>query len=361
MGLRALLVLAIAYVGIYLFLYVSGLVYPFIIALIIAYMINPIVNFLDRKMRFPRSLAVFVTLILVFGAIIGLVFLLVTEGIAAANYLLVILPEKFPQFLSYLQDILVHNIMPLYNDLSMKFSRLGASQQQTITTNIQTLSTSLSQNVKDILTAILAGLTNFLSALPSIATVLIFSLLATFFISNDWHRIGNVCKKIIPQKVHGYGITIFKDLQKALFGYLKAQFTLISMTTLIVLIGYLILRVPYAITVALVTGIVDLLPYLGTGTIFVPWILYSWFTGDTSFALGLLVLFIVVIVQRQLIEPKILSSNIGMDPLATLVALFVGFKLFGFLGLIIGPVTLVLITTLYKANVFHDIWTFIKG
>lgn len=360
-GLRILLILAVAYFGTLLLLYVSGLVYPFIISLIIAYMINPIVNLLDRKLRFPRPLSVFVTLILVFGAIIGLVILLVTEAIAAANYLLIILPDKFPRFASYLQDILVHNIMPLYNDLSTKFNRLGVSQQQTITTNIQNIGTSLTQSVKDILTTILTWLTNFISALPTTVTVLIFILLATFFIANDWHRIGNTVKKIVPKKMHGYGITIFKDLQKALLGYVKAQFTLISMTTVIVLLGFLILRVPYAITVALITGIVDLLPYLGTGTVFVPWILYAWFTGDTSFALGLLILYIVVIVQRQLIEPKILSSNIGVDPLATLIALFVGFKLFGVLGLIIGPTTLVLLSTLYKANVFQDLWTYVKG
>ena len=102
------------------------------------------------------------------------------------------------------------------------------------------------------------------------------------------------------------------------------------MTTVIVLIGLLILRVPYAITIAIITGVVDLLPYLGTGAVFVPWVIYVFFTGDTAFAIGLLILYIVVIVQRQIMEPKVLSSNIGLDPLATLVALFVGFKLFGF-------------------------------
>ena len=143
------------------------------------------------------------------------------------------------------------------------------------------------------------------------------------------------------------------DLKKALFGFLKAQLTLISITTVIILIGLLILRVDYAITIALVTGLVDILPYLGTGLIFVPWIIYELITGNINFAIGLGVLYIIVLVQRQIMEPKVLSSNIGMDPLATLISLFVGFKLIGFLGLIIGPVTLVILTTLHKANVFQ--------
>ena len=72
-------------------------------------------------------------------------------------------------------------------------------------------------------------------------------------------------------------------------------------------------------------------------------------------------LYIIVIVQRQLIEPKVLSSSIGLDPLATLIALFIGYKWIGFLGLILGPIVLVIINTLYRANVFHEIWAFIVG
>jgi len=129
----------------------------------------------------------------------------------------------------------------------------------------------------------------------------------------------------------------------------------------IILIGLLILRIDYAITIALIAGIVDILPYLGTGIIFVPWIIYMAISGNIGLAIGLGVLYLVVLVQRQIMEPKILSSNIGMDPLATLISLFVGFKLIGFLGLIVGPVSLVILTTLYRARVFHDLWNYIKG
>ena len=94
---------------------------------------------------------------------------------------------------------------------------------------------------------------------------------------------------------------------------------------------------------------------------FVPWIIYAAMSGDVPFAIGLGVLYVVVLVQRQIMEPKILSSSIGLDPLATLIALFVGFKLLGFLGLIAGPVLLVVIRALHSANVFHDLWRFIKG
>ena len=166
---------------------------------------------------------------------------------------------------------------------------------------------------------------------------------------------------LLPKRAKTNSRTVFVDLKRAFFGFIKAQLTLISITTIIILIGLLVLRVNYAITIALVTGLVDIIPYLGTGLIFVPWIIYEFITGDINLAIGLVVLYVIVLVQRQIMEPKVLSSNIGMDPLATLISLFVGFKLIGFLGLIVGPITLVILTTLQKANVFHDVWTFIKG
>ncbi|MBO9130613.1 sporulation integral membrane protein YtvI [Bacillus sp. 165] len=359
--IRFAVVLVIAVTGFYLAWYVSGLIYPFIIAFLLAYIMNPIVNFLERKVRFPRALAAFFSLILMFGILAGLVTLLVTEIIAASSYLLEVLPDNFAKLITYLQEFTVNTIMPLYNDLLAKFNRLEDSQQQTIMDNIRNFGTDLTEKGQEILTDILRGLKTFLGALPNTATVLIFVLLATFFISNDWYRIGRWLKRFMPNRVQGYSHYITEDLKKALFGFVKAQFTLISMTTVIVLVGLLILHVPYAITIALITGLVDLLPYLGTGAVFVPWIIYCYFTGNTTLAIGLLILYIVVIVQRQLMEPKVLSSNIGLDPLPTLIALFVGFKLFGFFGLIIGPVSLVILKTLYNANIFSDLWRFIKG
>jgi sporulation integral membrane protein YtvI len=128
-----------------------------------------------------------------------------------------------------------------------------------------------------------------------------------------------------------------------------------------VLVGLLILRVPYAITLAIIIGVVDLLPYLGTGFVFVPWIVYLFFTGNSYLALWLLGLYGIVLVQRQVMEPRVMASSIGLDPLATLIAVFVGFQLFGFIGLMIGPFFLVIINALWDARVIQDVWLFIKG
>ena len=166
---------------------------------------------------------------------------------------------------------------------------------------------------------------------------------------------------MLPNKATYNLKNVLHELEKALFGFIRAQLTLISITALIVLVGLLILRVKYAITVSLIIGFVDLLPYLGTGLVFVPWIIYALIVGNFSLALGLGILYTVVIVQRQFMEPKILSSSIGLDPLATLVSIFIGFKLIGFLGFILGPVVLVILRTLYKLHILQDLKDYILG
>lgn len=360
-AMRFLFVIGIIILAFFSFYYLSKVTYPFLIGLVIAFLINPLVDLLVKKARMPRMLAVFVSLILIFASFAGLITLLVVEIVSGASYLGNVIPKHLNTIITYIEDVFTAQIIPLYNQLTNVFSKLDVGQRDTIVGNIQNVGKTIGTTVGSFIQNFFGSIPNILSWFPNAASVLIFSLLATFFISKDWYRFSALGGKLLPEKAKTSGRTVFVDLKKALFGFLKAQLTLISMTTVIILIGLLILRVDFAITIALVTGIVDIIPYLGTGAVFVPWIIYEVIVGNIGLAVGLGVLYIIVLVQRQVMEPKILSSNIGLDPLATLIALFVGFKVIGFLGLIVGPVTLVVISTLYHANVFHDLWVFIKG
>lgn len=360
-ALRLLLIIVSIILGLFIAYYVAKVTYPFLIAFVIAYLINPLVTFFENKGRMPRTLAVFVSLSIVFAVVAGLVTLLVAEIISGANYLANEVPKHFENLVQYIEEMIAAQLIPLYNQLTNLFNNLEADQQQTILNNIENVGATLTTTVGEFIQNFFRKIPDILGWLPNAATVIIFSLLATFFISKDWSRLNTFGSKLLPKKARNSSKTVIADLKKALFGFIKAQATLISITTIIVLIGLLFLRVNYAITIALLIGIVDLLPYLGTGLVFVPWIIYSAFSGEVHFAIGLGILYLVVLIQRQLMEPKILSSNIGIDPLATLVALFVGFKTIGFLGLIVGPVLLVIIKTLHSAGVFRDIWGFVIG
>ncbi len=341
--------------------FLSKVTYPFLIGLIIAFIINPLVNFFEKRAKMPRVLSVFIALVLIFAVFAGLIILLIAEIVSGASYLARVVPEHLVTLIDYIENFFTSQIVPIYDQLARGFNKLDTGQQDTIIANIQNVGKKIGTTAGSFIQNLLGVIPNIISWFPNAATVLIFSLLATFFISKDWYRLSSLGGRLLPKKFKTSGKSVFIDLKKALFGFIKAQLTLISITTVIILIGLLILRVDYAITIALATGIVDIIPYLGTGAVFVPWIIYAAISGDMGLAIGLGVLYIIVLVQRQIMEPKILSSSIGLDPLATLIALFVGFKLIGFLGLILGPVTLVLISTLYRAHVFHDLWMFIKG
>ncbi|MNW57155.1 hypothetical protein D3C74_349350 [compost metagenome] len=209
--------------------------------------------------------------------------------------------------------------------------------------------------MNDTLTAIV----NVLTSLPNIGVIATVILLSVFFMSNNWDKDTKIIARVIPAPLRTITSQIWNDLQKALSGYLRSQFIMISITALIVFIGLLVLKVDSPFTYALIIGIVDLLPYLGVGTIMIPWLLYAFLTGSVSLGIGLSILFVIILVARQLIEPKVLSSNVGLEPLPTLISTFVGLKLFGVLGLIIGPVTLVIAAAITRAGVINNLRNYI--
>ncbi len=359
--IRFLIVIAIVSLAFIALFYIWKLAYPFVIAIAIAFLMNPLVNVLEKKARFPRIWAVTLSLLMIVSAFVGLITLLIAEIVSGANYLAEVLPKHVETLVDYGEDVIAGKVMPFYEQVSGLFKNLDEGQQDTVLENIQAAGTRIATSAGDFLQNFFTRLPQLVSWIPNAATVLIFSALATFFISKDWYTLSSRAERFIPGKAMTSGRKVIVDLKKALFGFIRAQFTLISITAIMVLIGLLILKVDYAITIALVTGLVDLMPYLGTGVVFVPWIAYEFITGNVGLGIGLSVLYVVVIVQRQIMEPKILSSSIGLDPLATLVALFVGFKLIGFLGLIVGPIVLVIGQTLHRAGVFKDTWRFIIG
>ncbi|EIT85438.1 sporulation integral membrane protein YtvI [Fictibacillus macauensis ZFHKF-1] len=359
--LRFLLVVVTAGVVFILCFYLSKVTYPFIFGAIIAMIINPFVNFLVEKGRFPRSAAVCTALLLLIAIVAGMILLLLREFFSGISYLAHTLPTYSNDLIYYLETFFSTKILPIYNDISKMFSALDDSHQHTIMKTINELGAKLGSSISQAASSLINALSGLFVQLPTLVTTFIFSLLAAFFMSKDWYRFSRYLSKTASEKWAKSARTVYIELRKALFGFAKAQLTLISITAIIVLIGLLILRVKYAITIALLIGVVDLLPYLGTGVAFVPWIAYTFLSGNYPLTIGLSILYGVIIIQRQVAEPKILSSTIGLDPLATLIALFVGYQWFGFIGLIVGPAFLVLLRALHQANFFKELYQFIKG
>lgn len=358
--LRFLIVILVAVLSVIGIIYFSKLTAPFIIGFFIALIINPLVDFLQEKTKMSRGFSVFTSIIIILSVISTAITLLINEIISGFSYLSKVVPERFNQFTDFAEEVYMTNVIPVYNNLLIVFKDLDQSQRSTVLDSMQLLGTKLTSAFSSGAQGIANGLYILILKLPNMATILVISLLATFFISKDWYRLVKKLHNIVPEKVHEKIDQIHLSLQKALLGFLKAEIKLTFLSAVTVFIGLIILRVEHALTIALIIWIVDFLPYIGAIIVFLPWIIYTFSTGNTALGIGLSILYAIIVIQRQLIKPKILSSSIGISPLATLFTMFVGFKLIGFFGIILGPLTFIFIKTLHETGIFKSIWNFIS-
>ncbi|WJH34727.1 sporulation integral membrane protein YtvI [Paenibacillus sp. CC-CFT747] len=345
--------------GVLFLYYAVPLIYPFLIGFALAYLLNPAVTYFQRKTHMPRWAVVLIVLILFLGAATGFLTLLVTNIVVEISSLTESLQRSMNTWISeltlFLNSEYIQGIVSQLN----RFYEENPQYQNTINSNLTSTAKSLADTGSSFITGILNGIVSVISALPSAATITVIVLLAAFFISKDWYKVTTRLASWFPERTRKSTSAIWSDLQTALFGYIRAQLILITVTTIVVIIGLLILRVKYAFAIGLLTGFFDLLPYLGPGAVLVPWILFIFLQGNLYLGVGLSILYGIILINRQIIEPKVLASSIGLDPLVTLIAMFVGLKLFGVFGLIIGPVTLVILSAFHRANVFRDIYRYI--
>ncbi|WP_195571863.1 sporulation integral membrane protein YtvI [Paenibacillus sp. 1001270B_150601_E10] len=356
---RCLLILFVT-IGVLAGIYILvPLLYPFILAWLIALMMNPLVNGMQHVLRFPRWLSVTVALGLFFSAMLTITAAAITRIVKEIISLSFSIQDYLDQwrelFIQILQGEEVQSFILTINSLYSDNPNL----QETINSNISRTAETVTNTITSLVSGLLNSIVLILSSLPNIATITVVVLLAAFFISKDWKRWLQLLKDTVPKRIRKPIKSIWVDLQKAMFGYLRAQFILISITAVVITIGLMIIGIDYAVTIGLLIGIVDLLPYLGVGAVMVPWIAYCFIAGDVSIGIGLSILYGIVLVARQVMEPKVLASSVGLDPLLTLIAMFVGLKLFGVLGLIIGPVSLVMGAAIHRANIWGDLHRYI--
>src|SRR5699024_2028090 len=235
------------------------------------------------------------------------------------------------------------------------------SQQGILQEGIQLIGSNLASVLGNVGQAIASGISSFIGAVPITFTVIIFTIVGIYFISKDWDKYSKSYREKLPFIIRKQTMDVLRDLKTKVFGFLKSQIILMTLTGIVSLIGLLILQVDRSLTIAVILGVMDLIPYAGPGGILIPWSIYSFFTGDIFLGIGLLVLYGSTVTLRQMAEPKVLSTSMKLNPLAILISLFAGLQLFGLIGLVIGPISLVLIMSLYETSVFDGLWQFIKG
>lgn len=326
---------------------IIGYVAPFLVALVITFMIEKPVQLLEKKLRFPRGLAVGVS-ILVFvtlfgGTIIFVFYKSINELWRLAHE---ISRMDLKPFVAFLQDLLERG-QTWYFSLP---EGLANTIKQTVDSSIKNISQMFTE-FSSKLTSAVTYMVGVVVSLPQVLIFIIVSLAATFFMSRDRNRISAFIYKQIPSSWRGKLRFVKDDMILALIGFIKAQAILMTITFFELLIGYLILGVRYAFFFALVTAIIDILPVLGTGTVLIPTAIFYLITGNLPRALGFIVLYLVITAIRQSIEPKIVGDSLGLHPLVTLMSMYIGLQLFGVIGLFLGPIAMIVLKTLQKAKI----------
>lgn len=341
--------------------FIIPVAYPFIIAWAVAYLLNPLVNLMQRRLRMPRWLGSLIALVVVLGSAVTLVVLLINKLIVEIGRFARFIESNIQHWIDGFVEIL--NSETIQNFL-LQLNALYTQNEQithTIDQNLESAGLRIAQAITNLFNSVVNWLISLVAALPNIAFIVLIALLAAFFMSKDWYKWSGRLSGILPPPVNRSISIVWNELQRALFGYLRSLFIMVSITTVFMILGMWIMGIPNALAVGLLLGLLDLLPYLGIGLVMVPWVIYCFIQGDIALGVGLAILYAIVFVVRSLIEPKVLAVSIGMDSLMTLISMVIGLRLFGIIGIIIGPVTLVLMLTLHRTHVFHNIARYIRG
>lgn len=317
---------------------------PFVIGWIIALIASPMVSFFEKKLKIKRKAGSAVVII----AVIALVIL-------AGYFAGVWITEQVGEFVDdvpQLWESAQEDFQQVGDRLSVAFRYLPIEVQRTVThirDNIQEYAGGFVESAGE---PTLEALSRFAGSLPNIVIGTIMSLLFAYFYVADREYIPNLLERALPGAIIERFAMIKRGFTGAVGGYFKAQLKIEVWMYLLLLIGFTVLKVRYAFIIALGVAFLDLLPFFGTGTVLLPWTAVKFFSGDYRMVIGLLIIWGVGQLARQIIQPKIVGDEVGLSPIPTIFLLYIGYKAAGVIGMIIAVPIGIIVLHLYQEGVF---------
>lgn len=339
--LRRSTYLILSIIGIYLAFKLSIFYMPFLIAFVISLMLEPAIKYLMNKLKFTRKISSIIIFLIAFGIIVGIMIWGTITIVSEATKLL--------QSSNFYFDTVYTQIENFISNF--KFDNIKIPNE--IMTIIQNSTGEVLNYIANWLKSFLTNLVNLVTLLPTIAIYFVVTILALYFICIDKIYILDLMEHHFPKKWSKNMLIHIKEIATALGAYLKAQVLLVLISFIISVIGLYIFKfigldIEYPLLIAISIGFVDALPILGSGTVMVPWAIGVALNGDAKLGISIVGLWILMSIIRQFIEPKIVSNQIGIHPIFTLIAMYTGFKFMGIIGLIIGPIILIILNNIFS-------------
>ncbi len=327
-----------------LFKYALYAVIPFVLAAVLGAVISPASDRLAKKTKIPKKIISVFLILLIFAAISLFVFFVISHLVREISDLLSRLesdPDTVSDFISGIGSSL--------SSFGERFGFLRGILESEVGVDVNML---LENSLRSILSSLSGAIPSlavgFVSKIPSALLFIAVFIISTFYFATDEGSISKGMTSFLPDRWQEKLPTVKAKLKTTLVGYLKAYLLIMLLTFTEVFLGLSILRVKYAFLAAILIAIVDILPILGTGTVLVPWAVISYISKDPRTGTGLLILYAITLIVRQLSEPKLVGDNIGLHPLATLASVYIGIVTIGFSGIFIGPMVALLLKNALK-------------
>ena len=349
-----ILYIILVLIVVYLLFKLGIFLFPFTLALFFSIMTQPFSRFLEKKRKFSQKIATIVSIVLFLVIFLGFISLSALR-LSGEIYKLSINLNKYSKEAQSLWNTAIDKIYSLLGyfpegfDEQVKnsingFIRMGTSK----------------------LGSFINSLINFITSIPTIILYICITILSTFFISLDKNKIMAFLEQQFPESWIKKVYNIKREMFNVLGSYIRAQIILMTICFFELLISFNILsflkfNLQYPLIFSIVICIIDALPILGAGAVLLPWSLISFVTGDINLGLALLVIYFLVLSVRQMLEPKLISQNLGVHPLVTLISMYSGFKFFGVIGFLIGPVVMIILKNVFSRELeigfFREIFT----
>jgi sporulation integral membrane protein YtvI len=320
---------------------------PFVIGYVIALIANPLVKFLEKRLKIVRKHGSAIVIIVVLALIIGALYLIISVLVRESISFITDLPNLYENLNLQIKEV-QNNLQGVYKAFPLGIQKfidnLGDNIGSYVNVFVQKMELP---TISD------AGL--LVKNAAEFLFMMIITIMSAYFFVAERERMSLQIKKILPE-TWGDKVKMISDNFKLAFGgYLKAQFKIMLVITIILFAGFEVINVGYAILLALGIAFLDFLPFFGTGAVLWPWAVVELVSGNYFRTVVLLIIYLICQIVRQILQPKLVGDSIGISPLETLIFMYVGYKVKGLLGIIIGiPIGMILVN-FYKSGAFDGI------
>lgn len=330
----------------WLFVLTVPLCWPFVLAMLFSMALEPVVRLCVtriKKIRLPRGLWTLLGMTLLFG-ILGVAAFTLFQRLLRE---LLSLAHSAPVFVNWVAETAIPYVRNLYLQYS---DILPATVMNVVNSALSSLGDSALRMAGTVSATLTSGAVNAAAAIPGALLSVVLTIMGTYYMTADRERILAFFRRTFPRNLQQRSILLKNNLFHSLFGQVKSQLMVSLIITTFLVLSLVIYGVKYGLLIGILIGVMDALPVLGAGLFLIPWCLLEVILGNYAMGIFLGCVYIGTIVIRQIFEPRIVGANLGLYPLTTMIAMFAGYQLFGFLGLLAGPILLNLLKVVLEAD-----------